>query len=74
MLSTNLDCLYSVKGCEELAVNFYDDRTTNGFMACIIGILFSLTIYLLEKIRGTVLFTPQIRGFLSDYAYPVSLS
>ncbi|OCK81955.1 hypothetical protein K432DRAFT_415681 [Lepidopterella palustris CBS 459.81] len=64
--------IYLIKGVEELSINFYFDRPSNGFMACMIAILYSLTVYLLEKIRGTVLFNPVIREFLSDYAYPIA--
>lgn len=62
----------SVKGVEELSINFYDDRITNGFMSVMIGVLFTLTVYFLEKIRSTTLFTEGVREVLSDYAYPVS--
>lgn len=62
----------SVKGVEELSINFYDERITNGFMSVMIGILFTLTVYFLEKIRSTTLFTESARELLSDYAYPVS--
>lgn len=60
-----------VKGVEELSINFYDDRIANGFVSVMIGILFTLTVYFLEKIRSTTLFTEGIREVLSDYAYPV---
>jgi boron transporter len=63
-----------VKGVEELSINFHDDRIANGFIAVVIAILYTITVYLLEKIRGTVLFTEGIRESLSDYAYPVNLS
>lgn len=62
----------SVKGVEELSINFYDERITNGFMSVMIGILFTFTVYFLEKIRATTLFTESVREVLSDYAYPVS--
>lgn len=62
----------SVKGVEELSINFYDERITNGFMSVTIGILFTITVYFLEKIRSTTLFTEGVREVLSDYAYPVS--
>lgn len=60
-----------VKGVEELSVSFYDDRITNGFMAVVIAILYSITVYMLEKIRKTTLFNEGVREVLSDYAYPV---
>jgi hypothetical protein len=63
-----------VKGVEELSIGFYDQRYTNGFLGVVVAILYSTTVYLLEKMRGTILFTPSVRDFLSDYAYPVSIS
>ncbi|KAE9982750.1 hypothetical protein EG327_005758 [Venturia inaequalis] len=68
--SSNTFALYVVKGVEELSINFYDERITNGFMSVMIGILFTLTVYFLEKIRSTTLFTESARELLSDYAYP----
>jgi hypothetical protein len=41
-------------------------------MSVMIAILYSITIYLLEKIRTTTLFREPIRMFLSDYAYPLA--
>lgn len=38
-----------------------------------IGILYTLTVYVLEKMQITVLFKPWIRSFLSDYAFAVSI-
>jgi hypothetical protein len=64
--------LFAVKGVEELSIGFYDERYTNGFLGVVVAILYSLTVYFLEKMRGTVLFKPVVREFLSDYAYPVS--
>lgn len=37
-----------------------------------IAILYFLTIFLLEKIRGTTFFKPFVRDFISDYAYPIA--
>lgn len=62
----------AVKGVEELSINFYDDRLVNGYASTMIAILYAITIYLLEKMRGTTFFKPAVREFLSDYAYPVS--
>ncbi|RDI88959.1 hypothetical protein Vi05172_g1661 [Venturia inaequalis] len=64
--------IYIIKGVEELSINFYDERITNGFMSVMIGILFTLTVYFLEKIRSTTLFTESARELLSDYAYPLA--
>jgi boron transporter len=62
----------AVKGVEELSINFYDDQLTNGFMAVMIAILYSITVYFLEKMRTTAMFNQPVRDFLSDYAYPLA--
>jgi boron transporter len=64
--------IYIVKGVEELAINFYDNHYLNGFTSAMIAILFTLTIYFLEKIRNTTFARPLIRQLLSDYAYPIA--
>jgi hypothetical protein len=61
-----------VKGCQEVAYTFYDEKITNGFMTAMIAILYSLTVYLLEKMRSTTLFKPVVRELLSEYAYPIA--
>lgn len=70
--SDSILIIVSVKGVEELAINFYDERITNGFMSVMIGVLFTLTVYFIETIRSTALFTESVRELLADYAYPVS--
>lgn len=42
-------------------------------MACVIAILYFGTIYALETIGNSILFSTWSRGILADYAYPVSL-
>ncbi|KIW08388.1 uncharacterized protein PV09_01301 [Verruconis gallopava] len=64
--------VYLIKGVEELSIDFYDERITNGYMSVMIAILYSITVYLLEKMRRTTLFKPAVREFLSDYAYPIA--
>lgn len=64
--------IYIIKGVEELSINFYDERYLNGFASAMIAILFTLTIYFLEKVRHTTFGRPLIRQILSDYAYPIA--
>lgn len=64
--------IYAVKGVEELSVNFYDEKITNGFASAMVAILFFLTVYYLEQIKGTFFATPAIRQCLSEYAYPIA--
>lgn len=62
----------AVKGVQEVSYSFYDEKITNGFMTAMIAIMYSLTVYFLEKMRGTTLFKPAVREFLSEYAYPLA--
>ncbi|KAI4232660.1 MAG: hypothetical protein L6R40_007332 [Gallowayella cf. fulva] len=41
------------------------------FMACVIAILYFGTIYALETIGNSILFSTWSRGILADYAYPI---
>jgi hypothetical protein len=41
-------------------------------MSAMIAILYSITIYLLERMRTTTLFRAEVREFISDYAYPIA--
>jgi boron transporter len=62
-----------VKGVEEL-VDEFSRGSVDGFLSCVIAILYFGTIYGLEKLGSGLLWTPATRGFLADYAYPVSTS
>ncbi|KAL8965923.1 MAG: hypothetical protein Q9197_006262 [Variospora fuerteventurae] len=64
--------IYIIKGVEELAINFYDNTIVNGFASALVAVLYTLTVYLLEKIGTTCLFNTTTRKLLSDYAYPVA--
>ncbi|KAK5958287.1 hypothetical protein OHC33_000129 [Knufia fluminis] len=61
--------IYVVKGCEELAINFYDGQIANGFASSMIAILYFMTVYYLERIGSTSFATSGVRKFISDYAY-----
>jgi boron transporter len=62
-----------VKGVEELVAEFTEFNATQGYMSCVIAILYFGTIYLLEAVGQSTLFRPWFRGILADYAYPVRL-
>lgn len=64
--------IYVVKGIEELAINFYDQKIVNGFASALVAVLFYLTIFYLERMGQTSFGTSGIRKFLSDYAYPLA--
>lgn len=63
---------FVVKGVELLIAEFESDGPTDGFMSVTIALLFFFTVYVLEMVGKGVWFRPWIRGFLGDYAYPVS--
>ena len=63
---------FVVKGVELLIVEFESDGPTDGFMSVTIALMFFFTVYALEMVGKGVWFRPWIRGFLGDYAYPVS--
>lgn len=56
---------------EELTSEFDEFGSVNGYLSCMIAILYFGTIYILEKIGNGVLVKPWARGLLADYAYPV---
>jgi hypothetical protein len=59
---------------EELVNEFTTHGRDAGYLACMIAILYFLTIYGLEKLGSSTVWKPSIRGLLADYAYPVSWS
>jgi len=62
---------HAVKGVEELVAEFTTYDSTQGYLSCVIAILYFGTIYSLEAIGQSTLFRPWFRGVLADYAYPV---
>lgn len=68
---TTLTNSYSVKGVEELVAEFTTFNSTQGYLSCVIAILYFGTIYSLEAIGQSTLLRPWFRGILADYAYPV---
>jgi hypothetical protein len=59
------------QGVEELVSEFTARDPVDGFMSCLIAILYFGTIYALEGIGQSILFRPWFREILADYAYPV---
>jgi boron transporter len=64
--------IYIIKGVEEISIGFYDNSITNGFASALVAVLFSLTIYWLEKFRNMTFSRGWLRQVLSDYAYPIA--
>ncbi|KAA8912746.1 HCO3 transporter family-domain-containing protein [Sphaerosporella brunnea] len=60
--------IYMVKGVEEL-VDEFTRGSTDGFMSCMVALLFFGTVYGLEKVGASTLFAPWTRSILADYAY-----
>lgn len=56
---------------EELVSEFTLSGSVDGFLSCVIAILYFGTIYALEKIGSGTIGNPWFRGLLADYAYPV---
>ena len=65
--------LFPVKGVEELVAEFTIYGSAQGYLSCVVAILFFGTIYTLEAIGRSTLFRPWFRGILADYAYLVRL-
>ncbi|OJJ52254.1 hypothetical protein ASPSYDRAFT_95775 [Aspergillus sydowii CBS 593.65] len=63
--------IYCIKGVEELVNEFTTHGRDAGYLACMIAILYFLTIYGLEKLGSSTVWKPSIRGLLADYAYPL---
>ncbi|KAK0124394.1 hypothetical protein ONS95_009356 [Cadophora gregata] len=65
--------IYMIKGVEELVSLFDSFGSVDGYLSCVIAILYFGTVYALEKIGSGVLAKPWARGLLADYAYPVRI-
>ena len=76
LASLGVACLTvaAVKGVEELVNKFTAHGRDAGYLACMIAILYFLTIYRLKKLGSSTFARPSFRGFLADYAYPVGFS
>jgi len=57
---------------EELVSLFDSFGSVDGYLSCVIAILYFGTVYALEKIGSGVLAKPWARGLLADYAYPIA--
>lgn len=62
----------TVKGVEELVAQFQDSSYAAGFLSVVVALCYWATVYALELLPNTILFTPTVRKLLADYAYPVS--
>jgi hypothetical protein len=62
----------AVKGVQELIAQFSQSTHEAGFLSIVVALCYWATVYALEMLPHTVVFTPVTRKVLSDYAYPVS--
>lgn len=60
-----------VKGVEELVASFEQSTPAAGYLSIVVALCYWATVYALEFLPNTILFTPTVRKVLSDYAYPV---
>ncbi|KAM0216988.1 hypothetical protein ACHAQD_007707 [Fusarium lateritium] len=61
--------IYIIKGVEELVNEFDQSGSAAGYLACIIAILYFGTVYTLEKLGSSTMWSTGIRLILADYAY-----
>lgn len=59
----------TVKGVEELVYLFEVSEFDGGYLSIVIAILYFGSVYGLEKLGGSTLFTPGIRSVLADYSF-----
>jgi len=64
--------IYMIKGVEELVSLFDSYGSVDGYLSCIIAILYFGTVYTFEKLGSGTLATSWARGLLADYAYPIA--
>ncbi|KAF7947383.1 hypothetical protein EAE96_008471 [Botrytis aclada] len=64
--------VYMIKGVEELVSLFNSYGNVDGYLSCVIAILYFGTVYALEKLGRGTLTNPWVRGILADYAYPIA--
>lgn len=61
----------TVKGVEELVNEFNTRGNTDGYLSCMIAILYFATVYGLQALGSSTLWKVPIREMLADYAYVV---
>ncbi|KAK5114841.1 hypothetical protein LTR62_001998 [Meristemomyces frigidus] len=67
--------IYMVKGFQEIASTYYavdDGNPRAAYLGVVIALCYFFSVWALESIGGTILFTPNIRKLLSDFAYPIA--
>lgn len=59
----------TVKGVEELVYLFEASDFAGGYLSIVIAILYFGSVYGLEKLGSSTLWTPGVRGILADYSF-----
>ncbi|CAO2653136.1 Nn.00g025470.m01.CDS01 [Neocucurbitaria sp. VM-36] len=61
--------IYCIKGVEELVYLFEASGFDGGYLSTVIAILYFGSVYGLEKLGGSTLWTPGVRSILADYSF-----
>ncbi|KAH7382342.1 HCO3 transporter family-domain-containing protein [Pyrenochaeta sp. MPI-SDFR-AT-0127] len=61
--------IYCIKGVEELVYLFEASDFAGGYLSIVIAILYFGSVYGLEKLGGSTLWNPGVRGILADYSF-----
>ncbi|EDU39676.1 anion exchange family protein [Pyrenophora tritici-repentis] len=61
--------IYCVKGVEELVYMFEVSEFQGGYLSIVIAILYFGSVYGLEKLGGSTLFSPWLRSIVADYSF-----
>ncbi|KAL5115409.1 hypothetical protein ACEQ8H_006709 [Pleosporales sp. CAS-2024a] len=61
--------IYCIKGVEELVFLFKPTTLAGGYLSIVIAILYFGSVYGLEKLGSSTLWTPWVRGILADYSF-----
>ncbi|KAI0015968.1 HCO3 transporter family-domain-containing protein [Xylariomycetidae sp. FL0641] len=64
--------IYMIKGVEELVAEFSSRGNLQGYLSCLIAILYFGSVYGLEKLGSSIVWKPWFRGILADYAYVIA--
>jgi hypothetical protein len=60
---------WTVKGVEELVYLFQESNFDGGYLSIVIAIVYFGSVYSLEKLGGSTLFTPGLRSIIADYSF-----
>jgi len=64
--------IYMVKGYQEVTALYYESNPMAAYLGVVIALCYFFSVVMLEMVGTTTLFTPSIRKFIADYAYPIA--